>query len=156
MADLIEVLVDTGCRLSEILFMPFTDIYFDANVLISWVNKGEKAKSIPMTSRVRTILLKRKASGDSKPFNITVAQVERAWCWVRNVMGLDEDKQWVIHALRHTLASSLVNADVDLYVVKEWLGHSTIQLTERYAHLNPKKLHNAVKLLETNDMQSQP
>ncbi len=46
-------------------------------------------------------------------------------------------------------ASRLVNAGVDLYVVKEWLGHGTIQVTEKYAHLAPHKLaHAAIKLEE--------
>jgi len=147
-ADLIEVLLDTGCRLSEILFITYPDINFETNLLTSWINKGEKPRSIPMTSKVRAIMLKRKVNDEKRPFNITVAQVERAWRWVRDVMGLQHDKEFVPHSLRHTCASSLVNADIDLYVVKEWLGHSSIKITERYAHLNPMKLALAVKVLE--------
>jgi site-specific recombinase XerD len=45
--------------------------------------------------------------------------------------------------------SHLHNAGIDLYVVKEWLGHSSIQVTKRYAHLAPHKLaHAALKLEE--------
>ena len=33
-----------------------------------------------------------------------------------------------------------VNKGIDLYVVKEWLEHSTISVTEKYAHLAPQKL----------------
>jgi len=40
---------------------------------------------------------------------------------------------------------------VDLYVVKEWLGRSTIQVTEKYAHLAPGKLAHAAKVLEAED-----
>lgn len=63
-------------------------------------------------------------------------------------MRLETDSEFVIHALRHTCASRLVNAGVDLYVVKEWLGHSSIQMTEKYAHLNPDKLVHAANVLE--------
>jgi site-specific recombinase XerD len=63
-------------------------------------------------------------------------------------MGLIGDLEFVIHSLRHTCASRLVNAGVDLYVVCKWLGHSSIQITERYAHLNPDKLVHAVEVLE--------
>ena len=146
-ADLLEVLADTGWRLSEILFVTYKQISFEANLITSWVNKGKKPKSIPMTDRVRAIMLKRSVNAAQQPFNMTVAQVERAWSWVRDVMGLKHDKEFVPHSLRHTCASGLVNADIDLYVVKEWLGHSTIRQTERYAHLNPAKLQKALSTL---------
>lgn len=42
---------------------------------------------------------------------------------------------------------ALVNKGIDLYVVKEWLGHSTISVTEKYAHLAPQKLAEAAAAL---------
>jgi site-specific recombinase XerD len=53
-----------------------------------------------------------------------------------------------LHTLRHTCASRLVQAGVDLYVVQKWLGHSTIVTTERYAHLSVENLEGAVSALE--------
>jgi len=52
------------------------------------------------------------------------------------------------HDLRHDFASRLVQAGVDIYEVKDLLGHSSITLTERYAHLAPHKKRAAVALLE--------
>ena len=147
-ADMVEVLVDTGCRLSEILNLRYEDINFEANLISIWVNKGDRPRSIPMTSRVRTMLATRKTEGASKPFNIDRDQAENAWTWVRNMMGYSRDTEFVIHALRHTTATRLIDKGIDLYTVKEWLGHSTIQVTERYAHLNPDKLVHAANMLE--------
>lgn len=146
-ADLVEVLADTGCRLSEILFINYTDINFETNLLTSWFNKGDKPRSIPMTSRARAILLNRN-DGRNKPFSLTIDQAEKAWSWVRRRMGLVKDKEFLLHALRHTCATRLVNSGIDLYIVKEWLGHSSITVTERYAHLNPMKLIDAAAVLE--------
>ncbi len=147
-ADLVEVLVDTGLRLSEALNLEYKDINFTTNILSIWVNKGDRPRSLPMTSRVKRILEARHSSDTKKPFTIDKHQAGHAWNYARKNMGFKGDKEFVMHALRHTCASRLVNKGIDLYVVKEWLGHSSIQVTEKYAHLAPGKLSEAAMMLE--------
>jgi integrase len=147
-ADMVEVLVDTGCRLSEVLNLKYEDINLGTNLITIWINKGDKPRSLPMTERVRTILERRRSQEAVKPFTIARDQAERAWSWTRKRMGLVGDLEFVMHSLRHTCATRLIDKGIDLYTVKEWLGHSTIQVTERYAHLNPEKLVHAATVLE--------
>lgn len=52
------------------------------------------------------------------------------------------------HDLRHTFATRLVQAGIDLYVVKELLGHKTITMTMRYAHHNAESLRSGVEVLD--------
>lgn len=52
------------------------------------------------------------------------------------------------HTLRHTFASWMVEAGTDLYTVKELMGHSSIKMTERYAHLSPNKMREAMRIFE--------
>jgi integrase len=60
--------------------------------------------------------------------------------------GVDDDRDKVLfHTCRHTFASWHVQNGTDLYTVKELLGHSTIQLTERYSHLRPDGLKQTAK-----------
>ena len=51
------------------------------------------------------------------------------------------------HDLRHTCASRLVQRGADIYEVKEILGHSNVTTTERYAHLAPGDLREAMSKL---------
>jgi integrase len=53
------------------------------------------------------------------------------------------------HCLRHTFASRLVMAGVDIRTVQELLGHKTIAMTVRYSHLAPKHTLAAVERLDT-------
>lgn len=52
------------------------------------------------------------------------------------------------HDLRHTFASQLVSAAVPMRQVQEWLGHSTITMTMRYAHLAPGGGANLIAALD--------
>jgi integrase len=64
--------------------------------------------------------------------------------------GIEDDRQRVVfHTLRHTYASRLVECGVDLYTVKELMGHGMIQMTERYSHLSEDTLKNAVRIMES-------
>jgi integrase len=57
----------------------------------------------------------------------------------------DRRDRALFHTCRHTFASWHVQNGTDLYTVKELLGHSTIQLTERYSHLRPDGLKKAAR-----------
>jgi len=58
-------------------------------------------------------------------------------------------KNFTFHSLRHTFASQLIMAGVDLTTVKELLGHKDIKMTLRYAHLAPAHKRNAVNVLDS-------
>lgn len=52
------------------------------------------------------------------------------------------------HDLRHTYASHLAMRGVHIRALQELLGHKTLAMTQRYFHLAPEQLQNAVKLLD--------
>jgi len=149
LADLVICLVDTGCRLGEMLKLKYEDISFDNNLISIWINKAGRPRSIPMTKRVRAIMLSRKSIDGIRPFHLTNDMAGTAWQWVRKQMGLSNDKEFVLHALRHTCASRLLFKGVDLVTIKEWLGHADIQTTMRYAHMAPNKLAHAAAILDS-------
>lgn len=64
--------------------------------------------------------------------------------WIRRA-GIEKFR---VHDLRHTCASWMVQQGVPLLEVRDVLGHSSIEMTERYAHLAPDKLRSAVGVLD--------
>ena len=83
------------------------------------------------------------------------AKVEVSDTFARTVESLkfneditDRRNKVVFHTLRHTFVSWLVQRGTPLYDVATLMGHSTLEMTKRYAHLAPENLRTAVKGLE--------
>lgn len=152
-ADLVAILLDTGMRLSEGLRVKVEDYDVDVRSIHVWKTKNGKARSVPMTNRVRTILLRRRSQRIAGEVfeGLTVTKVEHVWQKVRYLLSIDDD-QFVLHALRHTFASRLAQKGYDLYKISKLLGHSSIKMTEIYAHLIPENVQGAATLLDEPDL----
>jgi integrase len=148
-AEAVCVLVDTGMRPSELWRLEGRDCDLDRGVVVICQTKNGKPRSVPMTQRVKDILRRRSEWKKVGPlFPHDNHWMEQQWDRAKSEMGLSADKQFVPYALRHTCASRLVQRRVPFLVVKQWMGHESIQMTERYSHLSPDNLFDAVKVLE--------
>lgn len=144
--DLVVVLADTGLRLSEALGLDWADISLGERPRLTvWHTKNGEARTVPLTPRLVEVFKGRE--GSAKPFRMNRWSARDAWDRMRERLGYADDSQYVLHTLRHTCASRLVQRGVPITVVKEWLGHKTITVTMRYAHLSPDQLFDAVKVL---------
>ena len=147
--DAVTTLIDTGMRVGELLKLEVRDIDLAASLISIWQNKGDLPRSVPMTDRVRKIIEARcERSRGLVFFDLNREQLRYYWDRLRSAMDLDDDDQFVPHALRHTCATRLVQRGVSLYVVKEILGHSSITVTEKYAHLAQDNLRHAINVLQ--------
>ncbi|AOF90820.1 site-specific integrase [Sinorhizobium sp. RAC02] len=139
-------LVDTGARLGEGIGLRWADI--QNRRVTFWITKGGRSRSVPLTSRALAAI---KASDKTKrgPFvDIDQQHFRAEWNRAKEVVGLGGDSDVVPHVLRHTCASRLVQGGVDLRRVQTWLGHQTLQMTMRYAHLASHDLDMCVPILE--------
>ena len=78
-------------------------------------------------------------------FPISGSSLRQAFDKVTAKTGLEDFR---FHDLRHTFATRLVQNGVDLYKVKELLGHKTISMTMRYAHHYPESLRSSIEVLD--------
>lgn len=149
MRDLCSVLVDTGMRLGEAWRLQARDIDLVHGRVHIWETKGDKPRTIPLTQRSLGILERRVEAARGAPvFDAMCRKTAiRRWRRACREAGIN-DNELVIHSLRHTCASRLVQAGVEIKVVQEWMGHRSIQTTLRYAHLAPANLEAARDRLE--------
>ena len=139
-------LVDTGARLSEAFKVRWPDI--DNGSVTFWLTKSGRSRTVPLTMRARAALAERRAEKNGPFASLTGQQYRAVWNDVRAEMGLSGDRDFVPQILRHTCASRLVKGGIDIRRVQMWLGHQTLQMTMRYAHLATADLANCVAVLE--------
>lgn len=145
--DYIVVAIDTGFRRGELLNFEVRDYSNGMLHLHADGTKTEQARAVPATKRVHEIILKR---GNFRRLfaDLTIPILRYQWDLLKDHLGLTDDKQFVVHTLRHTCASRMVQRGVPLSVVQVWMGHKHIATTMRYAHLAPSSLLMAKTALE--------
>lgn len=139
-------LVDTGARLSEGLNLRWGDM--NSTRVTFWVTKSGRSRSVPLTHRAFEAI-NRSSKRQPGPFcEIDQQRFRIAWHQAKEAVGLGDDKDVVPHVLRHTCASRLVQGGIDIRRVQMWLGHQTLSMTMRYAHLASHDLDMCVPVLE--------
>lgn len=143
MQALVPLLLDTGLRLGEAEGLTEDNLVGKRLVLRHGATKSGKGRSVPLTLRAQgaaRALLDHPMHGQWPRGSLS-----KRFSELTTAIGMPDV---TAHVLRHTCASRLVQAGLDLYRVKAWLGHATISTTERYAHLRPDELDDAAVLLE--------
>jgi integrase len=139
MRGIITVALHTGMRLGEILDLKHRDLDFATGVLTVRDSKNGESRHIPMDSTV-TALLKRTQPVANCDYVFPNAAGKR-WNYsqepFRNVRKRAGLVDLHFHDLRHTFASQWMMNGGDLYALRGILGHKSIAMTQRYAHLSP-------------------
>lgn len=141
-ADLWECLIFTGCRVSELLNLTWDKIKDGFLHLVD--TKTGDDRFVPIFDEVEKILAKRKKMGLEKPFPLSIHAVEHAWRMVRKKLGMEHEKDFVMHSLRHTCITRLLKRKIGIEVVQKIVGHKDIRMTQRYNHPTKDDLKNAV------------
>ncbi|MGH1386468.1 tyrosine-type recombinase/integrase [Kordia sp.] len=145
----LELLLATGIRVSELCSLKMVNIGKDFET-IRILGKGNKERNIPITN---------KATKEALQNNYLSFQelIDTSSCFFINRFGnplstqsvrllvkkhaLKADIQRTItpHVFRHSFATLLLEEDVDIRYIQHFLGHSSINVTQMYAHVNEKK-----------------
>lgn len=125
----------SGLRASELLAL--TKVPSRAATLTVIASKNGKPRLVPIAGPARPYL-------SALPLGCSYRRLV-GWFWQAREKAKMPHVHW--HDLRHTTASLLVNAGVDLFTIGKILGHSSTQTTARYAHLNEESTKAAMRKL---------
>ena len=144
-ADIIRLLLFTGCRKGEILRLRWSEIREGALML---ADSKTGPRTVPLNSQARRIL--ERQPRDRGPF-VFPSPLDPArprssdlplWYRVRREAGIEDCR---LHDLRHTVASHAVMNGVPIPVVSRLLGHTNVGMTLRYAHLADREIEQAAE-----------
>jgi integrase len=123
--------------------------------VVSWPGAGQtkrnKNRVIPMNSVLYEALQGLRVEANGSSYVYPRKHVEGVFKSVRKKAGLQGLR---LHDLRHTFATRLIHAGVDVFTVQKILGHSTITMTMRYVHSFEAQMRDAVAKLEEKFAQS--
>ncbi len=155
---LILILLDTGCRVGEALSIRVREIDFD-NLLLTLDGKGRKQRLVPFSFELRRAMFRYSADFQRKPDNLLLAtrnetKVGRR-VMLRAVKNLCDRLGFqpparTLHAFRHTFAVNYLRRGGSVFHLQKVLGHSTLEMTRRYANLvtaDLQAVHERVSLL---------
>jgi integrase len=135
---LVKVAIETGCRRDELLTVEPGQI--NGHRLHLWETKTDTPRTVPMSQETTSMLTELITSGTMP----TRRNLRSWWERAKAKMNLEQDGDFVFHACRHTRATRMVDAGVNVFVIKEWMGHKRIETTLRYAHVKPQNLEDAL------------
>ncbi len=141
---LVKVAVYTGMRRGEILSLTWNDVDISRQLIYIRDSKSGRGRVVPMNETVQNVFLSLKKLPD-RP-NIFGCKHREGF---EGALKRAQIKDTSFHTLRHTFASHLTMAGVDILTVSKLLGHSDIKMTMRYAHLSPDYMANAVRVMDT-------
>lgn len=146
----VTLALHTGMRLGEILNLRWCDIDWSSGLLLIPDSKNGEPRHIPMDRAVRELLndLDRRPGVDWVLTNARGEQLRDIRGGFRNALRRAGLTDLRFHDLRHTFASQWVQNGGDLYILKDILGHKSITITQRYAHLSPAYKRDAVNRMD--------
>jgi len=147
---LVIIALHTGMRRGEILNLRWQDLDLSAGLILIRDSKNGEPRHVPMDSTVQSHLesYPQRPGVDWVFSNSSGERLRDIRGGFHNALRRAELTDLHFHDLRHTYASHWVQSGGDLYVLKDILGHKSITITQRYAHLSPAYKREAVNRMD--------
>lgn len=151
-----------GLRASEVLGLTWQDVEMSQGMLhihrsalegkVRATTKSGRARHVPISASLRPHLEELQAGAEEIPWLFPGRDATKPIYQLQHVFNRMKQRAGLggapgFHALRHTFATRALESGVSLHALKEWLGHGTIQMTERYVHVTRSHTHDMASRL---------
>lgn len=150
-----------GLRASEILGLEWENVNFNKNEIyvcqrvvegdLEKTTKSGKIRIIPISGKLLLILNKHKLTSGTQSFLIAnkdgghYHHIQKMFSQIKTLSSADF--KGGVHILRHTFATTAITKGADIPTVQLWMGHSNINTTMLYVHINSEHSAEQMKLL---------
>jgi integrase len=141
----------TGMRKGEQLTMKWADVDLGNGTARVCGKSGVRPVHLNESAKRALVQLERQAGSRGTFVSPdTKSEDQKEWPrWFQKCVKRAEIRNFHFHDCRHTFASRLAMAGTDLLTIARLLGHSTVKQTEKYAHLSPSHVRDAVERIGT-------
>ena len=146
--------VTTGMRREELLSLKWEQVNLERREVRLTVTKSKRPRVVPLSDRAVAIFVAAAPDDQGSLYVFTNPEtrdryrnISRGFRSACRRAGLEDMR---FHDLRHTFGSWAVQSGADLYRISRILGHASLQMTSRYAHLATEHLHEVVKKMATS------
>ena len=149
---LIVVAINTAMRRGELLDLQWEQVDLQTGTITVRHSKNGRVRHVPLNKTAQEALSELPGPHAGHVFlyrGLPIQDVKTAFLKAVKRAGIPRCR---FHDLRHTFATRLVIAGVDLATVKELMGHASISTTMRYAHPSPPHKREAVARLESHQV----
>jgi integrase len=156
--ELVIFAAHTGMRQGEILALTWSGVELERRTVTVFKSKNGERRTIPVNQTVVDLLTHKYRERDPGTPSVTDlvfvsetltpldgSNLRRGF---NSALKAAKIENFHFHDLRHTFATRLVQAGVDLYKVQRLLGHKSPSMTQRYAHHFPESLRDGVEVLD--------
>lgn len=134
--------IHTGMRRGEILGLRWENVDLEVGVIYVLQSKSGKSREVPLTPQLTSVLRALGPRTEGRVFDLSEITLKRHFQRALRRAGVANCR---FHDLRHTFASHFAMTAGDLLALQRILGHSSIKMTQRYAHLSKAHLAREMK-----------
>lgn len=147
---ILELMYASGLRVSEVVGLDIANLSF-ADAVVRVMGKGRKERLVPLgrvAAKTLENYLEKRQKADAGAGDALFLNARGGRLSARSVSSMVKkyglvaglQKPLTPHAMRHSFATHLLQNGADLRVIQELLGHSSLSTTQRYTHVDVKRL----------------